>query len=121
MWRSTHGYAHISSLRVDEASSGRQPGKGLIAGMGIAALGTHWSRSTLSASFQRVVFASGNAEPITPLFDEFGTRYVDLAEHNVFKALMASGAIPYVFEGVHDIEGAGVGCLLGWRHYRLPL
>ena len=77
--------------------------------MGMAALGNAVSRGTLPASFQRVVFASSSAEPLTPLFDGFGTRYIDLADNNVFDALMASGAIPYVFEGVYDIEGAGKG------------
>lgn len=100
--------SHIVTAR-GRGLNGRQPGKRLIAGMGMAALGNAISRGTLPASFQRVVFASSSAEPLTPLFDGFGTRYIDLAENNVFNALMASGAIPYVFEGVYDIEGAGKG------------
>ena len=91
--------SHIVTAR-GRGLNGRQPGKRLIAGMGIAALGNAVSRATLKASFQRVVFASSNAKPLTPLFDGFDTRYIDLAESNVFDALMASGAIPYVFEGV---------------------
>jgi hypothetical protein len=100
--------SHIVTAR-GRGLNGRQPGKRLIAGMGMAALGNAISRATLPASFQRVVFASSSAEPLTPLFDGFDTRYIDLAENNVFNALMASGAIPYVFEGVYDIEGAGKG------------
>ena len=100
--------SHIVTAR-GRGLNGRQPGKRLIAGMGMAALGNAFSRRTLPASFQRVVFASSSAEQLTPLFDGFGTRYIDLAENNVFNALMASGAIPYVFEGVYDIEGAGKG------------
>jgi hypothetical protein len=100
--------SHIVTAR-GRGPNGRQPGKRLVAGMGIAALGNALSRTTLRASFQRVVFASRGAEPLTPLFDGFGTRYIDLAKTNVFNALMASGAIPYVFEGVYDIDGAGKG------------
>ena len=100
--------SHIVTAR-GRGLNGRQPGKRLVAGMGIAALGNTLSRATLRASFQRVVFASRGAEPLTPLFDGFGTRYIDLAKSNVFNALMASGAIPYVFEGVYDIDGAGKG------------
>jgi hypothetical protein len=77
--------------------------------MGIAALGNAVSRRTLPASFQRVVFAPEQASPLRPLLDGFDTQYVGLSEANVFHALMASGAIPYVFEGVYEIEGAGKG------------
>ena len=100
--------SHIVTAR-GRGFNGRQPGKRLIAGMGVAALGNVFSRGTLPASFQRVVFASSNAEPLKPLFDGFGTRYIDLADNNVLNALMASGSIPYVFEGVYNIEGAGKG------------
>jgi hypothetical protein len=56
-----------------------------------------------------VVFAPEQASPLRPLLDGFDTQYVGLSEANVFHALMASGAIPYVFEGVYEIEGAGKG------------
>ena len=88
--------SHIVTARGKGLNS-LQPGKRLIAGMGAAALGNALSRSTLPASFQRVVFASQQATPLSPLLDGFATQYVDLSEANVFNALMASGAIPYVF------------------------
>ncbi len=100
--------SHIVTARGKGLNS-RQPSKRLIAGMGAAALGNALSRGTLPASFQRVVFASQHAEPLSPLLDGFATKYVELSEANVFNALMASGAIPYVFEGVYEIEGAGKG------------
>ena len=100
--------SHIVTAR-GKGLNARQPSKRLIAGMGAAALGNALSRSTLPASFQRVVFASQQATPLRPLLDGFTTQYVDLSEANVFNALMASGAIPYVFEGVYEIEGAGKG------------
>jgi hypothetical protein len=100
--------SHIVTAR-GKGLNAQQPGKRLIAGMGMAALGNAVSRRTLPASFQRVVFAPEQASPLRPLLDGFDTQYVGLSEANVFHALMASGAIPYVFEGVYEIEGAGKG------------
>lgn len=100
--------SHIVTAR-GKGLNAQRPGKRLIAGMGIAALGNAVSRRTLPASFQRVVFAPEQASPLRPLLDGFDTQYVGLSEANVFHALMASGAIPYVFEGVYEIEGAGQG------------
>jgi hypothetical protein len=100
--------SHIVTAR-GKGLNAQQPGKRLIAGMGMAALGNAVSRRTLPASFQRVVFAPEQASPLRPLLDGFDTQYVGLSEANVFHALMASGAIPYVFEGVYEIEGAGQG------------
>ena len=57
--------SHIVTAR-GKGLNGRQPGKRLIAGMGAAALGNALSRSTLPASFQRVVFASQQATPLSP-------------------------------------------------------
>ena len=105
----TRGYAPILSPREGEA---RMVGN-RVSGSSQAWGSPHWEMRSVAqhcgASFQRVVFASRGAEPLTPLFDGFGTRYIDLAKTNVFNALMASGAIPYVFEGVYDIDGAGKG------------
>ena len=100
--------SHIVTAR-GKGLNAQRPGKRLISGMGIAALGNAVSRRTLPASFQRVVFAPEQASPLRPLLDGFDTQYVGLSEANVFHALMASGAIPYVFEGVYEIEGAGQG------------
>lgn len=100
--------SHIVTAR-GKGLNAQRPGKRLIAGMGMAALGNAVSRRTLPASFQRVVFAPEQASPLRPLLDGFDTQYVGLSEANVFHALMASGAIPYVFEGVYEIEGAGQG------------
>ena len=100
--------SHIVTAR-GKGLNAQRPGKRLIAGMGIAALGNAVSRRTLPASFQRVVFAPEQASPLRLLLDGFDTQYVGLSEANVFHALMASGAIPYVFEGVYEIEGAGQG------------
>lgn len=100
--------SHIVTAR-GKGLTGRKPGLGLILGMSIAALGNAVNRSSLQAYFQRVVFASEGATQLTPLLNGFSTRYVELHKDNVFNALMASGAIPYVFEGVYEIDGAGRG------------
>jgi hypothetical protein len=100
--------SHVVTAR-GKGLNGAAPGPGLMAGMAAAALGNAVSRATLPWSFQRVVFAHQEARPVAPLLDGFGTQYVSLSEANVFNALMASGAIPYVFDGVYEIEGAGQG------------
>ena len=84
-------------------------GPGLALGLGIAALGNGVTRATLQASFQRVVFTHPLSQPINDLLTGFRTRYVPLTEAVVPKALMASGAIPYLFEGGKDLPGGPPG------------
>ena len=67
------------------------------------------TRATLPGSFQRVVFARPGAGAIPSLLAGFQTEYVDLSEQNVASALLASGAIPYLFEGVSDVPGGPRG------------
>ena len=87
----------------------RGVGSGLILGLGAAALGNAVSRQTLPLSFQRVVFAHAQAQPLPDLLSGFNTCYVPLVEHSVPSALLASGAIPYLFEGVCDVPGGPKG------------
>ena len=87
----------------------RTEGTGLALGLGVAAVGNAVSRQTLPLSFQRVVFAHQGADPITDLLSGFATRYVSLSEQSVPSALLASGAIPYLFEGVSDVPGGAAG------------
>lgn len=81
-------------------------GLGLVSGMALAGMGNAVSRRSLGLSFCRTVFKHQGADPENALFADFRNEYVDLTEGNVFNALMASGAIPYVFDGVTDIEGS---------------
>ncbi len=84
-------------------------GPGLVSGMALAGLGNTVSRRSLGLSFRRTVFTHEAAESPDALFADFQTEYVSLTDHNVFNALMASGAIPYVFEAVTEIEGSPAG------------
>jgi predicted acylesterase/phospholipase RssA len=58
---------------------------------------------------ERVVFNHPGFDFRTVDFSGFPTRFVPLDSHNFQPALTASGAIPYVMEGVTDIAGAPAG------------
>ncbi|MEH6591020.1 MAG: patatin-like phospholipase family protein [Halioglobus sp.] len=81
----------------------------LAAGMGIAALGNVVNRNLLTWSFQRVVFHSGESARPEFNFHDFQTCYARLSEDNVKNALHASGSIPFVLSGEHDIAGGPPG------------
>lgn len=81
----------------------------LMAGLGVSALSNLFSRRLLGLSFQRIVFHGGPLTPSVAKLDEFSTEFVRLRNSNVRKALLASGSIPLVLEGVSDIPGAPDG------------
>ena len=87
----------------------RTEGTRLALGLGVAAVGNTLSRQTLPLWFQRVVFTREGAQPLPDLLSGFDTRYVPLSEQSVPSALLASGAIPYLFEGVSDVPGGAAG------------
>ena len=84
-------------------------GPGLVTGMACAGLANAITRRSLDLSFRRTVFAHEATDPQEALFSSLRTDYVSLNCQNTFNALMASGAIPYVFEAVTDIEGSPMG------------
>lgn len=101
-------HSHIVTAR-GRGLTGRPGGAGLAAGMGAAALGNALGRRTLERAFQRVVFHSG-AEPANAFrFDDFATCHASIAGPDVKRALSASGAIPFVLAGEHDIPNAPGG------------
>lgn len=80
-----------------------------LAGLGLANLRNLRSRKTLAKSFTRSVFYSGDI-PLN--FDEkphISTEYIKLSNKNVHDALVASGSIPIIIEGISDIAGASKG------------
>lgn len=80
------------------------------AGLGLCALGNAVSRRSLRWFFQRVIFhnaADGSGPVLRP--EDMPTRYVALTQDNVREALMASGSIPLVMEGVREIAGTPEG------------
>lgn len=66
-------------------------------------------RPRLARHFERIILHDArSAPPLQPLTD-FPSRCLPLAGDNLRHALLASGSIPMVMEGVRDIPGAGVG------------
>jgi len=79
-----------------------------MAGLALAAIGNAISRRSLRHQFERVIFeTSGERGPFRNLVD-LPTRHVPLTHANLRPALMASGSIPLVLEGV-KIPGAPRG------------
>jgi len=81
----------------------------LSAGLGLSAVGNALSRRLLGQFFQRVVFHGGPVSEAVQQWREFNTVCVPLRADNVADALLASGAIPIVIDGVRDIAGAPRG------------
>jgi len=78
-------------------------------GLATSALANMASRSTLKYFFERVIFHS-NLNPSGHFnLDTFATTHVPLVEENFKQALLASGSIPVVLEGIKDIPGAPPG------------
>lgn len=79
------------------------------AALGCAAVANIASRRALSLFFERTLFSTlGERSPWSGARD-LKTACVQLSEENVVPAMMATGSIPYVLEGVRDIPGARQG------------
>jgi len=81
----------------------------LSAGLGLCALSNALSRSLLPLSFQRYVFYSGKLLENAARWPDMKTHAVALNIDNVKSALLASGSIPLVMEGIRDIHSAKKG------------
>ena len=80
----------------------------LMVGIAAAAAGNLVSRRTLAAQMRRVIFhACGDETPFRHLAD-LPTRHVALTRDNLRAALLASGSIPLLMEGV-KIPGTPAG------------
>lgn len=97
-------HTHIIADRARGAVRAEHPAV-LSAGLAACGLANAVSRRSLGWFFERTVFAS---QPGTlPLsFDDLPTRHVALTGDNVVDALMATGSIPLVMEGVRGVPGA---------------
>ena len=73
------------------------------------AAGNLMSRRTLPSWFDRVVFHSEHAQLPVQKWDHFKTTHVQLSRENYRAALLSSGAIPVVIEGVKNPAGAPLG------------
>lgn len=81
----------------------------LVPGFGGAAIMNAFKRSFLSMFFRRTLFVHPETPDTFPGRDGFPTERVLLTRDNFRKALLASGSIPLVMEGVTDISGAPPG------------
>ncbi len=77
--------------------------------LGCAAFLNGISRKKLSIFFDRVLYYDRRSSPAIKDEHAFPRIDVPLTELNFRKALMASGSIPLLMEGVHDIDGAPEG------------
>lgn len=105
--------SHIVAARL-RAGFGQLP-YGLPVALGLSAIGNLVTRDALGAAFERALFSSAPIEGNHKSgfdFERYETQSVPLTEANVAKAILASGTIPFVMEGVRDIEGASPGLYL---------
>jgi len=79
------------------------------AGLLATGLGNMSSRQHLRFFFERAVFSPGAGPGGNFHFNDFVTHQVPLTEANLLEAVLASGSIPLVMEGVDEIEGAPPG------------
>ncbi|MBM7061750.1 patatin-like phospholipase family protein [Pseudomonas sp. UL073] len=68
-----------------------------------------FGRPRLAKHFERVILHDTRRAPPLAQLSDFPSRYLPLDTGNLRHALLASGSIPMVMEGVRDIPGAGPG------------
>lgn len=99
---------HILAVRCAGLCGTEHPRLQLL-GFAAAALGNLVSRRLLGRWLTRVIFHSaGSDSPFRELSD-LPTMHVPLQPDNLRPALLASGSIPLVLEGVRDMPGAEPG------------
>lgn len=81
----------------------------LLAGMGLAAASNVVSRKTLGRYFTRILFHSGTEKAPFHSMNNLPTERIELTAENVADAVLASGSIPMVMQGVSGIAGAPEG------------
>lgn len=81
----------------------------LTTGLIAAAMLNAISRKTLGLFFERALFFDGRTLP--PFFDlsGFPLQRIELSAENLQDAVVATGSIPMILSGVHDIHGARPG------------
>lgn len=80
-------------------------------------------RPRLARHFERLILHDARLQPPLQPLTDFPSRYLTLDTGNLRHALLASGSIPMVMEGVRDIPGAGSGTFRdgGLLDYHLDL
>ena len=80
-----------------------------LSGLAMSAAANTVSRKNLAKLYERYVFSSPNSQ--LTITDPYGmpSHFHSLTQGNIHSALLASGSIPIVIEGVTQIEGAPPG------------
>lgn len=121
----SHPFMRQSILAVrGRGPMGPRAGKvGLGMGLGAAGIANLASRRSLPLFFERTVLHDRRDAPPFDLSAGFPTQAVPLTAGNLVPALMASSAVPFVFEGVVDPEGARPGLYMdgGIMDYHLDM
>ena len=105
-----HPYLRLGMLAVKSRNifTGRSRAR-LAAGMAIASLTNVLSRKSMGLFFDRALFSDSRDTPPFSEIDDFSIHRVPLTRHNLKPAIMASGSIPMVMNGVSLIPGAPDG------------
>ena len=77
----------------------------LLTGLGLAAGANLFNRNLLGFFFERALFCNDHYPPPFFAMDQFPMRMHGLTETNFKQALLSSGSVPVIMEGVSDIEG----------------
>jgi len=99
---------HVVSARTKGISQIEQKSVQALAFASIA-MGNIISRRSLPYWFDRVIFHSQDAHLPVQRWDQFKTTHVPLSRDNYRDALLSSGAIPVVIEGIKTPLGAPKG------------
>ncbi|BAO63460.1 MULTISPECIES: patatin-like phospholipase family protein [Pseudomonas] len=80
-------------------------------------------RARLARHFERLVLHDPRQAPPLHALEDFPSRFVPLDRGNLRQALLASGSIPMVMQGVRELPGAGAGTFRdgGLLDYHLDL
>ncbi|MBV9108462.1 MAG: hypothetical protein JO306_03520 [Gemmatimonadetes bacterium] len=105
----THPWARLHVITAEFRGLGASERAAVqMLGLAAAAAGNLLSRRTLAMHIRRVIFhTAGDESPFRGLRD-FPTLHLPLTRENLRPALLASGSIPLVLEGV-PIPGAAAG------------
>lgn len=96
---------------------------GLGLGLGSVIANNLLGRARLSRHFERLIMHDARLAPPLSALTDFPSRCLHLHVGNLRQALLASGSIPMVMQGVMDIPGAGPGTFRdgGLLDYHLDL
>lgn len=106
----THPFIRISMLAVRSRNlftSRTRPA--LAAGMALATIANFASRRAMGLFFERTLFYDPRELPPFMGMKRFTSHHVPLGPDSLKPAIMASGSIPLVMNGVEDIPGAPRG------------